>query len=233
MWKGCRILGLGSAVLLLVGCGGSNKSGPPAVEVLTTGVYSGEEQSRAVGDRLDADLVVSGQAVTGFARLRTGDNTFDSTSTVSGTAGRDGVITMQFPREGTLTLQRQGISDRFLSRRVKGSTTTDGQYRLRKIVGTNQLEGRWTGNWVQGANNTALDLRFNRAGNWFQVTGTTVRGAVPGRVLRGVGTIVGDRVELFIEFTYPSILLTNSVRLEGQVVNNRIQVGTFSIQKQP
>ncbi len=217
--------------IVVAGCGGSSKGGPAPVEVLTRGVYSASETTRAVGDRLDADFVVTGQAVSGFARLRTGDLTFDSTSVVSGTAGRDAVITMRFPREGVYTLERQGISDRFLSRRVKGSTTTDGQLRLRKIAGTNHVTGNWTGTWVQGTTTTNMTLRFIRAGNLFQITGTTVRNGVAGRVTRGFGTIVGDRIELQMDFEYVSTGFRNTVRAEGQLVNNQLTVDTLTLRK--
>lgn len=216
-----KLLICGLAIFGLTGCGGDGSNTLPGTP-LSAGVFSGTWTNRAIGDRLDLDLAVSGGSVTGFARLRKGSLDFLKSEQVSGTTG---TIVVTFSGQGTLTLQRDGSTSRYFVTRVVNGVSDSGRIYFDRIP-TPNLSGNWQGTWQDGSDLTALNLTFTPARNYFQITGTATKPGANGngRVSRGFGTIVGDRIEFQIDIDYP--LLKSTLRAEGQVVNNSFTVGT-------
>lgn len=209
------VLILGGAIL--AGCGGSTTTtgitGP-----LPSGAYTGTFSSR-LGERLELEIVNDGvNPLRGFARWKRGNLDYVRSQSVTGSASPSGTMNVNLPGVGNLILARQGSSQNYNA--TLGAQT--GVIRLSQLAATTNVNGRWTGTWVDGGNNV-MDLRFTQAGNLVQITGTSVNGTATGRVSTGLLSIVGDRFELRLELAYP--LITRTLRAEGQIQNgNRIEV---------
>lgn len=221
-----------SGAALVAGCGGGGGT-TKSFGVLQTGAYSASLESRAVGDRLDMDISSNGVSVSGFARLRTASFTYLKSNSVTGSPAKDGLISIDFPANGTLVLKRRGLSNAFDVVRTNGTNTENGVMRLASVPATQDVTGTWKGTWLDGSTPVQLDLRFIYANHYVQVTGTVTSPTETGRVTRGIATLVGDRFEILVEMKFDNSMIERNFKAEGTISNNTFAVGSsLSIKKQ-